>query len=158
MLGGLQHDLIVIINRELSACNAPFRDTKRYEFRVTRVRDADSSLRLAKHNTTQGWSPIEAKIQISDAVGVAGMLGGEVLYGPDAEFVSIRELIQNAVDAIAARRYFERSSVFDGKVLVRLKRETRDVHDGYWVDVVDDGIGMSESVLTGPLIDFGTSS
>jgi HSP90 family molecular chaperone len=71
--------------------------------------------------------------------------------------VSIRELIQNAVDAIAARRYFERSSVFDGKVLVRLKRETRDVHDGYWVDVVDDGIGMSESVLTGPLIDFGTS-
>jgi hypothetical protein len=108
----IAHDLIAIINRELSACNALLRDTKRSEFRATRIRDADSSLRLAKHITTQGWSPIEANIQISDAVGVAGMLGGSVLYGPDAQFVPIRELIQNAVDSVTARRYFERNSQF----------------------------------------------
>jgi hypothetical protein len=149
-------DLVTIINKELGTCNALLRSTQRPEFAITRVRDAEIPVRLAKHITTSGWTPVQAEVRISNSVGVAGMLGGSVLYG-ESPFVAIRELIQNAVDSIKARRYFEGVSQQEGLILVRIREIATDGKKQLWLDVQDNGIGMAPHILVGPLIDFGTS-
>jgi Histidine kinase-, DNA gyrase B-, and HSP90-like ATPase len=79
-------------------------------------------------------------------------LGGAKLYGNDAT-VPLRELIQNAADAVQARRKFQKRPSDWGLINVGLLPEG----DRVWLVVEDNGIGMSEQVLTGPLLDFGTS-
>src|SRR3546814_15930147 len=71
----------------------------------------------------------------------------------DLPTVSLRELIQNAADAVQARRRFDERDSDYGLISVGLE----DRVDGTWLLVEDNGIGMSELVLTGPLLDFGTS-
>ena len=61
--------------------------------------------------------------------------------------------IQNAADAVQARRRFQSRSPTWGEIKVSIA--SRD--DGSWLVVEDNGIGMSEQILTGPLLDFGTS-
>lgn len=65
----------------------------------------------------------------------------------------IRELIQNARDAIAARRLLEGRPADWGQVSVRIRGEGED----HWLDVSDTGVGMSSTVLTRTLLDFGAS-
>ena len=83
---------------------------------------------------------------------VVETLGGSKLYG-DKPTVALRELIQNAADAVQARRKYEKRSTDWGLITVALLSES----DEWWLVVEDNGIGMSEHVLTGPLLDFGTS-
>src|SRR5262249_8504648 len=70
--------------------------------------------------------------------------------------VPLRELIQNARDAVLARRALEASRSYVtrdlGEVVVRQGRDEY----GHWVEVEDNGLGMSPSVLTGPLLEFGS--
>jgi HSP90 family molecular chaperone len=77
-------------------------------------------------------------------------LGGKELYGNDPN-VALRELIQNASDAVRARRALERRDSDWGEILI----STGCDDTGPWIEVRDNGIGMSERVLTGPLLDFG---
>ena len=67
--------------------------------------------------------------------------------------MALRELIQNAADAVQARRRFDNRPADWGLITVGLVSEGDEV----WLVVEDNGIGMSEHVLTGPLLDFGTS-
>ena len=83
---------------------------------------------------------------------IVDTLGGSKLYGDDPT-VALRELIQNAADAVQARRRYEKRSADWGRITVDLLSESNKV----WLVVEDNGIGMSEHVLTGPLLDFGTS-
>ena len=81
---------------------------------------------------------------------------GRNLYGGNdkAEHfaIALRELLQNARDAVVARRKLDQEYV--GKVKIRLD----DAIDGpAALEVIDDGVGMSQRVLTGPLLDFGSS-
>jgi hypothetical protein len=64
--------------------------------------------------------------------------------------IAVRELVQNARDAIKAREHIE--SGFKGEIKVRVSCSVPAI-----VEVEDNGIGMSRRVLTGPLLDFGTS-
>lgn len=78
-------------------------------------------------------------------------LGGEQLYGREPE-VAVRELIQNAQDAVLARRAID-PSPFPGHVKVRLVHNENDT----WVlEVSDDGLGMDEDILIHALLDFGS--
>jgi signal transduction histidine kinase len=63
--------------------------------------------------------------------------------------IVLRELLQNARDAIVARRNIEPEYAGKIRVLVNDVPAT--------VEVLDDGVGMSHRVLTGPLLDFGSS-
>lgn len=92
-------------------------------------------------------------LHVGNVEKLIGELGGEALYGAgtDQFGIALRELIQNARDAIHARRNFD--SHFEGSVRVRLQRNP----DAIRLLVEDDGIGMSRRVLTGPLLDFGSS-
>ncbi|MCY4057969.1 MAG: ATP-binding protein [Gammaproteobacteria bacterium] len=85
---------------------------------------------------------------------MVGRLGGDQLYGADADVlkIALRELIQNAADAIVARRLVDSSS-FEGHIRVRL------LLDGSRrrLQVDDDGVGMSSQTLSQDLLDFGKS-
>ena len=99
---------------------------------------------LSKIVRTDGWRPVNAKIQVSDVPHIITTLGGPKLYGNDP-LVPLRELIQNALDAIKARRLLEGRPDGWGEVEVSIRHsEGQD-----WLIVQDNGVGMSENVLTG---------
>lgn len=148
----IAHDAITVANRELEACFNLLSDLKMHPFEIRRIRDAESPMRLSKHVETAGWKPVLAEVRIRDPRYIISLLGGEHLYGRDMA-VPIRELIQNAADAVRAQRLREPVS---GWVRVTL-RPADDDRLTYWLDVEDNGIGMSEQHLTGPLLEFGTS-
>src|SRR5262249_15374494 len=72
-----------------------------------------------------------------------------------------RELIQNSVDAIRARRFldpfFQPSAKlkYPGHISIHIAKDINP--DFYWLSVEDNGIGMSEKVITTALLDFGVS-
>src|SRR5262249_51582208 len=98
-----------------------------------------------------GWSPVDARVQVSDVPAIVLRLGGRQLYG-NFPWIPLRELIQNGADAIRARRILDRSwHPTSGRITIRIGEE-----DGVeFCEVTDNGIGMSEQVLTRELLDFG---
>jgi len=152
----IAHDAIQMANRELQAAYALLRDLRLPSFAISRIEGARSPRALAQFVTVKGWRPVQAEVKISQVQKVVEMFGGEQLYGHDPS-VALRELIQNAADAIRFRRELEPDGTgYKGQIIVRL-RPCEDDTNTFWLDVEDNGLGMSEAVLTGPLIDFGSS-
>jgi Histidine kinase-, DNA gyrase B-, and HSP90-like ATPase len=84
------------------------------------------------------------------------MLGGQLLYEEKGLAVPLRELVQNAADAVRARQALEDTETsYRGWVEVRIEDAEDKLHK--WITVEDNGVGMPQRVLTGPLIDFGRS-
>ncbi|MBY7735207.1 ATP-binding protein [Francisella philomiragia] len=149
------YDTINMIEKEIRSSNALLesRQVETPQFQVKRVKGVESPELMAKYVQTEGWSPCMAEVHVSNLENLVNSLGGEKLYGSgcDKLEVIIRELIQNSRDSIHARR--EIDSNFFGKITIRLKSDS----DRYYLYVEDNGVGMSQRVLTGPLLDFGTS-
>lgn len=146
-------DTVKMIDREIRDSNTLLDEIGEQPFRVRGVAGADSPRALAKHVETQGWSPVDAQIKVSDPVHLAKTLGGENLYG-NSVFVPLRELVQNAIDAVRARRLEEARENDWGFVKLTIEESS----DGAsWLHVDDSGLGMSERVLVDTLLDFGSS-
>lgn len=150
------YDLALTADKELRAADQFLRDEGFVPFKLRRVRDIATPEAFAKHVTAQGWVPVNAEVKINDTAKIVEMLGGKGLYGNSAD-IPLRELIQNSVDAIRARRLLEHG--FKGKITVDLKENPggEGKSSTYSLRVSDDGIGMSRGVLTGPFIAFGDS-
>lgn len=152
------YDLIQTADRELRQVDALLADLRRPRFASRSVFGAESPQRLAATIPTDGWIPIDARVRVSNVSALVRSLGGENLYGDSSRLsVPLRELIQNARDAVRARctldpggRYSTRGL---GEVVVRQGHD----HHGHWVEVEDNGLGMSVGVLTGALLEFGSS-
>lgn len=150
----IAYDAIGVANRELQATDALLRDIGLPPLQVNRVRGAETPDRLSTLVQVSGWRPVLADVRISRVNRIVELFGGEKLYGHQM-WVPIRELIQNAADAIRHRRELEpENSTYDGRIVARLRDNGS---DHVWIEVEDDGLGMSEAGLTGPLIDFGES-
>jgi len=120
---------------------------------VRRVAGAQSPSRLSEHVKVIGWHPIDAKVKVTDVGRVIDLFGGDKLYGHSV-LIPLRELIQNAADAVRLRRALDDGDIaYKGQITIRIRRN----EDGQFLEVDDDGIGMSQDVLTGPLIDFTSS-
>eukprot|EP01013_Petalomonas_cantuscygni_P018710 TRINITY_DN36225_c0_g1_i1.p1 TRINITY_DN36225_c0_g1~~TRINITY_DN36225_c0_g1_i1.p1 ORF type:complete len:671 (-),score=-22.06 TRINITY_DN36225_c0_g1_i1:358-2370(-) len=147
-------DSIGLANRELQATDALLRDLGLPSFRVNRIRGAEAAERLSQSVQVKGWRPIRAEVKISQVDRIIDLFGGRKLYGGQM-WVPVRELIQNAADAIRYRRELEaENGGYEGRITARIcDRGSQHV----WLEIDDDGLGMSEAVLTGPLIDFGSS-
>ncbi len=145
-------DSLRMIDRELSAVDSLLVDLKHERLAIRGVAGVDSPSRLAEFIPTLGWTPIDAQVRVSDVAGLVRKLGGEELYGKDST-VPLRELIQNSADAIRARRVLEQRSDGWGDITVRRGKDGT----GDWIEVEDTGVGMSEYVVTGPFLDFGSS-
>ena len=145
-------DTIRMVDRELRECDALLEDFNRPRFAAKRVRGAESPKALSELVKTKDWEPIDTSVRVADVPRVAEMLGGARLYGRNNS-VPIRELIQNATDAIAARCLLESRSPTYGRVTVWLAQE-----GNIWrLNIEDNGVGMSERTLTDTLLDFGNS-
>lgn len=146
------YDAVTVLDRELKSVNELLRKKKTQTFQVQSVLGADSREALSKYIKTDGWKPYDASVHIGDVEKLIQTLGGEKLYGKSHKLeIVIRELIQNARDAILARRMLE--SDYSGKIQVSILKDD----EGTWVSVNDDGIGMSEYNIKQYLLGFGDS-
>jgi hypothetical protein len=148
----LCYDTIRMIDAELRQVDSLLADTKRPRLSARGVAGADDPRRLSDWVPTDLWEPIDARLRVSDVSSLVARIGGRELYGDD-DTVPIRELIQNAADAIRARRHIEGMDSSWGSITLRLGSDSQ----GPWLEIHDNGIGMSRSVITGPLLDFGTT-
>jgi len=140
------------IDRDLHDVDVLLSLSGRPRFQARGVVDADDAARLASHVKTQGWMPVDARVHVSDVPSLIAQIGGAQLYRKDPS-VPLRELIQNAADAIRARRALAGLSPDWGSITVRVGRDS----NGRWIEVADTGLGMTPRVLTRHLLDFGTS-
>ena len=68
--------------------------------------------------------------------------------------IAVRELIQNSIDAIHVYRMLTmQDNLAVGKIKVCIEKE----ENNYFLVVSDNGIGMSQNLLTNELLDFGGS-
>jgi hypothetical protein len=145
-------ETLQMVDRELRHVDALLADLGGPRLAAVGVLGADDAARMCSQITTDGWKPIDARVKVGDVAAVVERLGGAQLYGDDPS-IALRELIQNATDAVRARRAVDHLPDDFGVVTVRLGRDER----GDWIEVEDNGIGMSLHVLTNTLLDFGTS-
>ncbi len=149
----LCEETLRMVERELHQVDALLADRGRSpRLRARGVAGVENPERLQNYIEVSGWRPIDARLHVSSVAQLARKLGGESLYGKNPT-VPLRELIQNAADAVRARRLQEGRPNHWGRISVRLGFDNH----GAWIEVEDTGVGMSEDVLQGPLLDFGTT-
>ena len=155
----IAYDAVSLVDTEIRSSNAllKFRGCRQSapEFKVTRVKGAQSIEDMAGQLRVQGWHPCKAELHVSNVEALIRDLGGENLYGAHSDKVEVvlRELIQNARDAVVARRCLSIESSFKGHISIQINK----IDECLWLYMEDDGIGMSYEVLTGPFLDFGSS-
>lgn len=144
-------DYLRSVDRELRLVDSLLHDLKKDRLAARGVAYVDQPERFAEVFHVDGWRPVDVNVTISDVPKLIGALGGEQLYGPAPE-VAIRELIQNAQDAVLARQAIHQS-FNNGEIVVSLQDQ-----GGSWVlQVRDNGLGMDEAIIRDGLLDFGQS-
>lgn len=146
----LCYETLQMVDRELHGVDVLMLDCMRKRMGARRVKGADSPFRLSDHIPADGWTPVNAKVEVTNVPALIKKLGGASLYG-ESHDVALRELIQNASDATLARETLTGEP--PGTIEVRLLKKDQD----WYVEVIDNGVGMSQQVMTGPLLDFGSS-
>ena len=145
------YDAVQTIERELNKCQDLL--SEQTQFKVKSVAGAKSRKSLAKYIQTAGWMPSDVSVHISDVAKLIKTLGGKELYGKeDNLLIVLRELIQNARDAIRARRIFEKNNTH-GRIDIIVAKTS----EGVELSVVDNGVGMSLETISHSLLDFGNS-
>lgn len=148
----LAYDAACLVDKELSAADHLLRDHRLQQLAAREVAGVRSPESFARNVPTEDWHPVDASLRISDIQSVVERFGGAKLYG-DEPHLALRELLQNARDAVMASRALGALEEKEGAITVRL--EERDGED--WLHVTDTGIGMSRYVLVHVLLDFGRS-
>lgn len=146
-------DAVMSLNHEIKSSNDLLKSINpQICFKAKSVAGAESRAELSKYIKPDGWMPCDANIHISNVEHLIKSLGGEKLYGSDHKIeVVLRELIQNARDAIVARRALEQG--FEGAIHIKIEC----IDGKYWFSVIDDGIGMSMQTILDYLLNFGNS-
>ncbi len=142
------YDLAQIADRELRNGEEYF-SSNGLSLSVNRIAGIASPKQFGKYVHTQDWIPIDTTPRVSDTQGLIERLGGTALYGTDYK-VPLRELIQNARDAVACRRALEKRDRSWGEIRVSISDSDR----GKTLMVSDDGKGISEKGFE-YLLDFG---
>jgi len=99
-------DHLRVLDAELAACHDLLLAAGHPPLAVRSVADVADFTRLSESIRCEGWEPIDARVEVSDVVGLVRRLGGRQLYG-DAGGVPLRELLANAADAVQARKALE---------------------------------------------------
>lgn len=103
--------------------------------------------------TPIGYLPGEYLFTL-DQSQVLNLLGGEELYSDPAAFV--RELLQNAIDAVRTREAFDHEAKRSGwKPQIKIRTWTD--KDGDWFRIEDNGTGMTKEIIEKHLLKVGSS-
>ncbi len=148
-------DTLRMFDRELRAVDSILSDSHKPRFSARAVAFVEDPARLSQHISVRGWFPVDARIEIGDAIGIIRDLGGEKLYGNDAS-VPVREILMNGADAVRARRALESAQgELEFRPRVQVTLEQNEVSQT--LVFRDFGIGMSREVMAKVLLDFGRS-
>lgn len=148
----LCYDTLRMIDTELKNVDSLLLEQRREGFGVIGVYGIDSLEQIQKFIMVDNWKPIDTCIRVNNVAKLVNTLGGVQLYG-DNKWVPLRELIQNAADAIRARRCMDEESDDYGDIYLSWGAE-----DGReFIQIEDNGIGMSPNVMINVLLDFGQS-
>ncbi|WJI53757.1 ATP-binding protein [Mesorhizobium sp. C089B] len=149
----LCYDTLRYVDAELRSTDALLADTRTdCRLAVRGVSNVETPALMEKNVGTRDWVPVDAQIRISNVSKIVSILGGRGLYG-DNPLVALRELIQNSCDAVRARRLIEgRGNDWEK---IRVRKRVSD--NGTYIDISDDGIGMSLEAINSKLLDFGSS-
>lgn len=147
------HEALTNLDREIKTANEYFEAKGLPLLAVKGVKDVNDPLSLSKETLrAEGWYAFDSRVRVSNPVHIATELGGIKLYGE--ECLALRELLQNAIDAINAYRVKTDQNLPEvGLVKVLISQESGQ----FYLTVTDNGIGMSSSIMTNELLDFGTS-
>lgn len=146
------YEAIQIFDNEIKASNELLK-AKRLEFPHKGVSGASSRELLARHIETIGWEPCNFYVHASNVKTLIEVFGGQQLYGEDYPLlVVLRELIQNARDAIKAKMSID-DFFQDGRIKIRCYEDGED----RIIEVMDNGIGMSKNCIKNHLLNFGSS-
>lgn len=152
------YEALGIVQKEISSANKlliELNHTNAPALRIKNIAGHESISRFSQYIKASGWEPCNISIHIGDVESLVRNLGGEKLYGANSPtqklHVVLRELIQNARDSIVALRTIEPD--FIGRINIRFINDGND----QYLQIEDDGVGMSRRVLTGALLDFGNS-
>lgn len=149
----LCYETLKLIDNELRQVDSLLADKNMNRFQAKRVFWIESSERLTSLIPVNNWVPFDAFVHVGDIPKIIRSLGGEELYGKKNYNVAIRELIQNSTDAIRARRVVENRDCEYGEVVVSLGND----EIGDYIEVTDNGIGMSLNNIKDFLLNFGSS-
>ncbi|MEP0069443.1 ATP-binding protein [Pyruvatibacter sp.] len=150
----LCYDTLRMIDSELRSVDALLADRRgdKHRFLVRSVAGVELPERLSATVKVAGWEPLNASVHVSDIPSLVERLGGEELYGNDP-LVPVRELIQNSADAVRAKRAISDLPDSWGIVRVELVRDDKQ----WWLEVEDNGTGMSRKAIEKYLLNFGAS-
>lgn len=149
----LCYDTLKWMDVEIRKVDSAMLRSGRVPFGCVGIHSIDNISDLQKRIKVNGWQPVDTQIRATKVAHLVKTLGGRALYG-DEELVPLRELVQNASDAIRARRCLEGAdNGYDGTITILLGEQ-----DGErYLEVEDNGIGMSSDTMIYTLLDFGNS-
>lgn len=148
----LAFEMLQMVHRECSSVDRLLHDRGKTSFAASSVRGASSAQELSRLVRVDGWTPVDASVYVGDVASLVASLGGEHLYGAQP-WIALRELLQNASDAVLARRELGELGEKGGRITVALD----ETDAGRTLVVEDDGVGMSERVILHGLLNFGHS-
>ena len=147
------YDAIKIFDSEIKASNALLK-IQNLEFPHRGVSGANSKEELAKYIETEKWFPCNVDVHASNVKALIYNLGGRQIYGNEnIRFIILRELIQNARDAIMARKYID-ENYQDGRITIKINK---DKNGSQYIAICDNGIGMTKNCIQNYLLNFGSS-
>lgn len=116
---------------------------------------AESPIHFGMTVVPEKFMPVDVRFRPDNLGELVSLLGGRALYGGD-EFAPIRELIQNAVDAIHLQRALDKSSGYP-HIPDKISVEFDTNNDSSQLTVRDTGIGMDKHVIIENLLGVANS-
>ena len=135
------------VDAELSACDKLVRHMEE------RWRSFLLPNKISRQISAKGYVSGEYKITL-DKSQILKLLVGEKIYSDG--FVYVRELIQNAIDAVRTRKQFDHNLPTDWTPQINI-RTWMDSDGFYWFQVEDNGIGMTEEIIRNYFLSVGKS-
>ena len=148
---GIEHDINGYLNwvdEELKVCRG-------YLSRhVTKWNGFDLPTMVTRKTSSMGYETGDFRLTM-DQDGVLELLSGESLY--DKPGVFVRELLQNAIDAVLTRAQLDSTfSEKDGRIDVRTWYDPKDYRYA-WFSITDNGIGMDKHAIESYFLKVGRS-
>ena len=147
----LAYNTLKEIDKEIKSVDNLLIDLKLNRFQTKGVKGIEAPGLCSNYLQTESWEPADTQFKISDFQNLIEKMGGKQLYG-NRPNVPLRELIQNSSDALQAKKLY--SPNFTGTIQVDYYT---DESGKEWLEIKDNGIGMSKSALLYGLLDFGNS-
>ena len=145
----LYYEMLVGLDAEIRAVRRLFERSPARKDRMSLqlVRGATSPEEAAIYIPPSGFLPIEISLRTGSIDRLVKLLAGETLYGADPG-AAVRELLQNARDAVFLKRAMELSEADKAVLDLPIRISMKEDGSSSFLEIADHGVGMSKTVMT----------